>query len=201
MTPVSGSISTSAAWFPFGQVCPVCVADAVTVYFGYGRTRAGRVGTGIGYDGYQIRTADAQGFAGGDVRRTGQSMLLASTQGHHAMEGRAIVRAGSLEEYRHAPDFAQHMAHAPAPEPILVFRAESHLLSFHLGTPQANRVEWHDLAAWLDEPGPRFVVMGAEYVYPAGEIVTRRRLVEVGRLEQFTGAKPAKPLVFLRTAD
>jgi molybdopterin-containing oxidoreductase family iron-sulfur binding subunit len=98
---------------------PGHVADAVTVYFGYGRTRAGRVGTGIGYDGYQIRTADAQGFAGGDVRRTGQSMLLASTQGHHAMEGRAIVRAGSLEEYRHAPDFAQHMAHAPAPEMTL----------------------------------------------------------------------------------
>jgi hypothetical protein len=43
--------------------------------------------------------------------------------------------------------------------------------------------------------------MSAEYVYPAGEIVTRRRLVEVARLEQFTGAKPPKPLVFLRTAD
>jgi molybdopterin-containing oxidoreductase family iron-sulfur binding subunit len=98
---------------------PGHVADAVTVYFGYGRTRAGRVGTGIGYDGYQIRTADAPGFAGGEVRRTGESMLLASTQGHHAMEGRAIVRAGSLEEYHHAPDFAQHMAHVPAPEMTL----------------------------------------------------------------------------------
>ncbi len=95
---------------------PGHVADAVTVYFGYGRTRAGRVGTGIGYDGYQIRTTERTAFAGGDVRRTGESMLLASTQGHHSMEGRAIVRAGLLEEYHHAPDFAQHMAHAPAPE-------------------------------------------------------------------------------------
>ena len=90
---------------------------------------------------------------------------------------------------------------APAPEPVLIFRAESHLLSFHLGVPQANRVEWHDLAAFLAEPGPRFVVMPPEYVYPAGEIVKVRRLVEVGRLEQFTGAKPPRPLVFLRTAD
>jgi hypothetical protein len=30
------------------------------------------------------------------VRRTGESILLASTQGHHSMEGRAIVRTGSL---------------------------------------------------------------------------------------------------------
>jgi 4-amino-4-deoxy-L-arabinose transferase-like glycosyltransferase len=92
-------------------------------------------------------------------------------------------------------------AHAPAPEPVLLFRAESHLLAYHLGRPLATRVEWHDLAAWLDEPGPRFVVMPPEYVYPAGEIVRRRKLVEVGRLEEFTGAKPPRPLVFLRTAE
>ena len=35
------------------------------------------------------------------------------------MEGRAIVRTGSLTEYHHAPDFAQHMAHAPGPEMTL----------------------------------------------------------------------------------
>ncbi len=92
-------------------------------------------------------------------------------------------------------------AHAPAPEPVLMFRAESHLLALHLGRPLSTRVEWHDLAAWLDEPGPRFVVMPPEYVFAAGEIVTRRKLVEVGRLDQFTGAKPPRPLVFLRTAD
>ena len=97
-------------------VQPGHVADAVTVYYGYGRTRAGRVGTGIGYDGYRIRTADAPAFASAEVRRTGASILLASTQGHHSMEGRAIVRSGSLERYRHEPEFAQHMAHAPARE-------------------------------------------------------------------------------------
>ncbi|WP_145233396.1 ArnT family glycosyltransferase [Urbifossiella limnaea] len=90
---------------------------------------------------------------------------------------------------------------APEPEPVLMFRAESHLLAFHLRRPIDTKVEWHDLAAWLREPGPRFVVMPPEYVYPAGEIVKVRRLVEVGRLEQFTGAKPPRPLVFLRTAD
>jgi Fe-S-cluster-containing dehydrogenase component len=97
-------------------VQPGHVAGAVTVYYGYGRTRAGRVGTGLGYDAYQIRDTAGLSFAGGDVRRTGGTVLLASTQGHHSMEGRAIVRAGSLEEYRHEPEFAQHMVHTPPPE-------------------------------------------------------------------------------------
>jgi Fe-S-cluster-containing dehydrogenase component len=95
---------------------PGHASGAVTVYFGYGRTRAGRIGTGIGYDGYQLRTTAAPTYAGADVRRTGESMLLASTQGHHSMEGRAIVRAGTLDEYHHEPGFVQHMAHTPGPD-------------------------------------------------------------------------------------
>jgi molybdopterin-containing oxidoreductase family iron-sulfur binding subunit len=106
---VGGRSVSGPAW-----VQPGHVADAVTVYLGYGRTRAGRIGTGVGYDAYQLRATGAPSFAGGDVRRTGDSVLLASTQGHHSMEGRAIIRSGSLEQYRHAPDFAQHMAHTPA---------------------------------------------------------------------------------------
>jgi len=108
---VAGRSISGPSW-----VQPGHAAGAVTVYFGYGRTRAGRVGTGVGYDGYPLRTTAAPAFAGGEVRKTGESILLASTQGHHSMEGRAIVRAGSLEEYHHAPDFAQHMAHVPGPE-------------------------------------------------------------------------------------
>ena len=108
---VAGRSISGPTWTQPGHV-----AGAVTVHYGYGRTRAGRVGTGVGYDGYKIRTTAAPAFAGGDVRKTGESILLASTQGHHSMEGRAIVRAGSLEEYHHAPDFAQHMAHVPGPE-------------------------------------------------------------------------------------
>ncbi len=136
------------------------------------------------------------------VRRAGFAfaLTLAGVAVGWGVMTAVIEPAEQAREERQA--FAEFIrTHAPAPEPILVFRAESHLLSFHLGMPQDNRVEWHDLAAWLDVPGPRFVVMSAEYVYPAGEIVTRRRLVEVGRLEQFTGGKPPKPLVFLRTAD
>ena len=136
------------------------------------------------------------------IRRAGWTfaLVLAGVVAAWGVMTQVIEPAEEAREGRRA--FAEFVrAHAPAPEPVLVFRAESHLLSFHLGSPQSNRVEWHDLAAFLAEPGPRYVVMSAEYVYAAGEIVKARRLVEVGRLEQFTGAKPPKSLVFLRTAD
>jgi 4-amino-4-deoxy-L-arabinose transferase-like glycosyltransferase len=92
-------------------------------------------------------------------------------------------------------------SHAPAPTLILQFRMESHLLSYHLGQPVYTFVEWGELNELLAKPGPHFVVMPPEYVYAAGEICTSRKLVEVGRLEDYTTAKPARPLVFLRTAE
>ncbi|MBA4189080.1 MAG: hypothetical protein C0467_13865 [Planctomycetaceae bacterium] len=90
-------------------------------------------------------------------------------------------------------------SHAPAPETILQFRMESHLLSYHLGSPVQTLVEWGELNDFLVVPGPRFVVMPPEYVYTASVICTSRKLVEIGKLEDFTSGKPHRPLVFLRT--
>jgi Fe-S-cluster-containing dehydrogenase component len=106
-----GRTLDAAVW-----VQPGHVADAVTVYFGNGRQRAGRVGNGIGYNGYTIRTSDALGFVtGAEIRRGADTILIASTEGHHSMEGRAIVRAATLEEFHKAPDFTEHMwEEAPA---------------------------------------------------------------------------------------
>jgi 4-amino-4-deoxy-L-arabinose transferase-like glycosyltransferase len=89
--------------------------------------------------------------------------------------------------------------HAPAPQPILQFRMESHLLSYHLGRPVHTFVEWGELNELLAAPGPHFVVMPPEYVYATDEIVTSRKLVVVARLEDYTDGKPPRPLVFLRT--
>lgn len=90
---------------------------------------------------------------------------------------------------------------APPPQEVMIFRAESHLLSFHLGRPLRTRVEWHDLNDWLAEPGPHVVVMPPEYAYAAQQIVTSRKLVVVAALADFTARKPDRPLVILRTAD
>ena len=76
--------------------------ESVTVHLGGGRTRAGRVGTGTGFDAYALRFADGLGFTAGlEVRPTGERHPLAATQHHQRMEGRDIVRATTLERYLH----------------------------------------------------------------------------------------------------
>jgi len=74
--------------------------NVITIQLGYGRDRAGRVGSGPGFNAYEIRTSDAPWSASGvEVRKTGAQYQLAATQVHFSMEGRDILRESSLEEY------------------------------------------------------------------------------------------------------
>ena len=85
----------------------------VTVHLGFGRTRAGRVGNGVGADTYPLRTSGALWNAAAFLRRTGRTAELASTQHHFAMEGRHLVRTGTYETYRKDPEFAKKMEEVP----------------------------------------------------------------------------------------
>ena len=106
-------------------VQPGHAADAVTVHLGYGRTRAGRVAEGAGFNAYTLRTSDAPwaGF-GAELRKTGDTYRLAGTQGHHSMENRNIVRAGTLEDFTHDPEFPRHLAHDAAEDDDAVPRLQ-----------------------------------------------------------------------------
>jgi molybdopterin-containing oxidoreductase family iron-sulfur binding subunit len=98
-----------AAW-----VQPGHAADSVTLHLGYGRRRAGRVGTALGANAYLLRTAEQPWVATGvEVRKTGERVELAATQLHHTLAGRHHMRAGTLEEYQKHPEFAKEMVHAP----------------------------------------------------------------------------------------
>jgi molybdopterin-containing oxidoreductase family iron-sulfur binding subunit len=92
-----------AAWVLPGQA-----DDCVTLHLGYGRTRAGKVGTNAGFNANLIRTADVpwQGV-GLQIRKTGEQQPLACTQLHHLMEGRQLLRSATLGEFRKNPNFAQ----------------------------------------------------------------------------------------------
>ncbi|RPH38242.1 molybdopterin oxidoreductase, partial [bacterium] len=88
---------------------------SVTVHFGYGRTRTGKVGSGTGFDAYRLRTSDAPWFGGGlSIQKTGERYPLSVTQEHHAMEGRAPVRYGTLADYLKDPEFARKEVEIPA---------------------------------------------------------------------------------------
>jgi MoCo/4Fe-4S cofactor protein with predicted Tat translocation signal len=101
-------------------VMPGHVDDAVTVSLGYGRWRAGQLGTNTGFNAYALRTSDAPWFGPGlEVVKTGERYRLATTQGHFRMEGRNLVRTATLAEYLAHPDFVHALGHEPAPDQTL----------------------------------------------------------------------------------
>jgi molybdopterin-containing oxidoreductase family iron-sulfur binding subunit len=92
---------------------PGHAVDTATVHFGYGRRRAGRVGTGAGFDAYPLRTSLAPWVTRGEIVKTGEHYPLATTQNHFLMENRNIVRVATVDEYRREPDIIKHMGHVP----------------------------------------------------------------------------------------
>ncbi len=86
---------------------PGMADGTLALSLGYGRKKAGRVGTGIGFDAFAVRTTAGLDLAT-DVKLTptGQSHPLAETQEHGSMEGRSIIREATLERYKQEPGFA-----------------------------------------------------------------------------------------------
>jgi molybdopterin-containing oxidoreductase family iron-sulfur binding subunit len=85
-------------------IMPGHADGAVTVHLGFGRTAAGNVGNGVGFNAYRLRTSDALGFGGGlTLRKTGARHIVATTQTHWNMEGRHLVRSGTLDQYKQDP--------------------------------------------------------------------------------------------------
>jgi molybdopterin-containing oxidoreductase family iron-sulfur binding subunit len=120
-------------------VLPGHARHSVTVNLGYGRTSAGRVGDGVGFDTYQLRTSDSPwGGAGLTIEKLGRKYPLACTQDHYAIDTRgqqarnqrtgALVREGTLREYREHPDFTEHRGvhHPPLVSLWKEFESEGH---------------------------------------------------------------------------
>jgi MoCo/4Fe-4S cofactor protein with predicted Tat translocation signal len=87
-------------------IVPGQADGVVSLSLGYGRSRAGRVGTGVGFNAYAIRPLHAAWFAkGGQLKKTGKRYQLVVTQDHHSMQGRDVVQFGTLAEYQRDPNF------------------------------------------------------------------------------------------------
>lgn len=86
---------------------------SITLTLGYGRDLPAecKVAKGAGVNAYALRTSDRQSLVTG-VRgsRAGGSYLLASTQDHGTMAGRAIVREQSADGYAKDPEWAPKMS-------------------------------------------------------------------------------------------
>ncbi|HEX8236452.1 MAG TPA: TAT-variant-translocated molybdopterin oxidoreductase [Abditibacteriaceae bacterium] len=97
--------------------------ESVTVYLGHGRTRAGKIGTGTGFNAYALRQSSTLNFGSGlDVKKAGGKYRLALTAHHHMIDlergekkldstfGRDLIRVGTFDEYQkgHLPVDAAH---------------------------------------------------------------------------------------------
>jgi MoCo/4Fe-4S cofactor protein with predicted Tat translocation signal len=103
--------------------------DSVTVYLGYGREFAGRVGSGQGFNAYLIRNTWAPFYATGSLRKLDGKWGIAITKSHYqdhrgttfgqpeghnnnsleadeAIGERGIIRYATLDDFRANPNFA-----------------------------------------------------------------------------------------------
>ena len=91
-----------AQWFDLGEISapvPMWISpgqpdDTITLFMGYGRTRAGKVGTGLGYNAFEVRRSDAMDAGFDGLGRPIQKVRRVS--GVHARAGPAAASADQL---------------------------------------------------------------------------------------------------------
>jgi molybdopterin-containing oxidoreductase family iron-sulfur binding subunit len=92
--------------------------QAVAVAVGYGRTRAGKAGTGVGVNAYRFVNFDDGSFrysSGGiTLEKIAGRVELASTQRHHTLDGRSIIKEFTMAEYARGPEAegGEHVSHS-----------------------------------------------------------------------------------------
>ncbi len=92
-------------------ITPGHAQDSITITVGYGRTRAGRVGNGTGFNAYALRGSTSPWFGAATIANANDQYALVGTQDHWTIDGRNIVRSTKLEEFKAKPTFAKEMEH------------------------------------------------------------------------------------------
>ena len=118
------------AWIVPGQN-----KKTITLELGYGRDFNGRVGHGVGFNMYPLRTTKSMGYgSGATVKVLKEKYPLAGTQDHYGLESDdlalskslsanetqnripELVRQATLDEYKDHPDFVKHAVEKHLPD-------------------------------------------------------------------------------------
>ncbi|MBI2807152.1 MAG: glycosyltransferase family 39 protein [Planctomycetes bacterium] len=84
-------------------------------------------------------------------------------------------------------------------KPVIFFRAESHVLAYHLGQPVTTVLEWENLEIWANRPFPVYIVMPENCAWEWQERLPTTALREVLRTSAYPGHARDRPLVVLRS--
>jgi molybdopterin-containing oxidoreductase family iron-sulfur binding subunit len=97
-----------------------------TITLGYGRTLAGRTGNGVGFNPYAFRTTSAPWTFDAEIRATGATYPLVRTQMHHRVEGRGVMRVGTMDEFKADPNFvnSHHYEEFSGANPPSIYKAD-----------------------------------------------------------------------------
>ena len=83
---------------------PGMADGVVALTLGYGRSQAGRIGSGVGFDTFKVRTSKAPAFDSGvTISKLARTFPLSATQEHGSMEGRPVVRESTLAALQSKP--------------------------------------------------------------------------------------------------
>jgi hypothetical protein len=83
--------------------------------------------------------------------------------------------------------------------PVIFFRAECHVLAFHVGRPLDTILEWENLDVWASHPVPIYFVMPPDCARDWRQHLTTGRLEEVFRTADHPWGKRERPLVVMRS--
>ena len=107
-----------------------------SIAIGYGRTDAGKVGTGVGINVFGLgmfkNGSKQYNAASITVEKTGKTYPIASTQTYHTMEGRPIVRETVLKEWENEPKSGNEL-HEINVEKATTLYKKPHYKGFHWG--------------------------------------------------------------------
>jgi molybdopterin-containing oxidoreductase family iron-sulfur binding subunit len=108
----------------------------LAIAYGYGRKVAGKVADGVGVNVFPFMKMEGGNrksyIATASIAKTGKKYELASTQSHHSMEGRDIVRETTLKEWQEKPDAGNEM-HAEIEKKHLTLYKEITFEGHHWG--------------------------------------------------------------------
>lgn len=86
--------------------------QTVSAFLGYGRKKCGEVGHRKGFDTFTLASLDQPwSLPGVEISKVGLTYPIASTQIHHSMHGRDLVRSATMDEYKDHPNFAHAHSH------------------------------------------------------------------------------------------
>ena len=96
-------------------ILPGQADDCVTVHLGYGRTRAGHVGNGVGFDAYALRTSDAPwGGPGLEMVKTGRAACpLRPRNTIRAWKGATRFESARFPNFRSIPPPSRRRSEPP----------------------------------------------------------------------------------------